>query len=83
MSTETQTFKMDDEVLHRFVQIFQEAMLLGVDVSDIMRQVKLVNVNQVLFLDPEYKKEVKLQHDRLLEEAEKLQKELLDTITNN
>lgn len=73
--TTTEIFKLDDEVLHRFVQIFQEALLLGIDCSDIMRQVRLVNIDGVMFLDPEYKAFVKKYHENLLDEAERLQKE--------
>lgn len=82
MLNENEVFKLDDEVLHRFVQIFQEALLLGIDVSDIMRQVRLVRVENALFLDPQYKNEVKDQHETLLKDAEKIKEELMNTICN-
>jgi hypothetical protein len=67
------TFRLHDEVLQRFVQIFQEALLLGVDCSDIMRQVRVCAVeDDVLVLTDEYRNLVKEHHQKLVEEAEML-----------
>lgn len=79
----SESLKLADEVLMRFVQIMQEGIILGVDVTDIMRQVRLVPSNNVLFLDPQYMKEVEEGHNRLLEQAEQLKAEMLDTITGH
>lgn len=83
MSSENNAFKLADEVLMRFVQIMQEGIILGVDVTDIMRQVRLVSSESVLFLDPEYMKEVEAGHNRLLEQAEQLKMEMLETVTGH
>jgi 16S rRNA G966 N2-methylase RsmD len=77
------TLKLADEVLMRFVQIMQEGIILGVDVTDIMRQVRLVPSENVLFLDPQYMKEVEEGHNRLLEQAEQLKSEMLDVVSGH
>lgn len=77
------TLKLADEVLMRFVQIMQEGIILGVDVTDIMRQVRLVSSENVLFLDPDYMKEVEEGHNRLLEQAEQLKTEMLDVVSGH
>lgn len=66
--------KLSDQVLHRIVQVIQEAMLLGVDCSDIMRQIRLAvstDDDSVLVLSEEYQKSVVAMHQKLLEEAMK------------
>lgn len=71
--SERKTFRMSDSVLHRFVQIVQEAFLTGTDVSDHLRMVEMEedteNFGQ-LRLTPEYTALVKEQHERLLQFAE-------------
>lgn len=70
--------RLDDSVLHRLVQILQEALLLGVDISDIMRQIRLVKDDEqsgVLVLSPAYKQMVKEHHAKLEAEAKVLQEE--------
>ena len=66
------SYKLSDEVSMRLIQIFQEAVILGVDGADLLRQVKVV-VSQseegVLVLDPDYAKQVEEGHKRLLDEA--------------
>ena len=82
--------KLADEVLQRLVQIVQEALLTGVDVSDILRQVRVVlfeDVDQsdglgVLVLSPAYVKQVKETYDAMLARAEEL-KHVVDNITQN
>lgn len=64
--------KLSDQVLHRIVQIIQEALLLGVDCSDIMRQVRLsvsADDDSTLVLSEEYQKSVIAMHQKLLEEV--------------
>lgn len=67
------SYKISDEVAMRFVQIFQEALLLGVDGADLMRQVRL-SVDAIepdmLNLDVEYKKFVEETHQKYLKEIE-------------
>jgi hypothetical protein len=69
--------KLHDTVLMRIVQIIQEAMLMGVDCVDIMRQVEVEYSSEEnkLVLTEDYKKMVVDHHEKWLEEAEKLLKE--------
>lgn len=57
------------------IQIFQEALLLGVDGADLMRQVRLVvdeKQPDTVTLDPEYEQQVAEMHKKYLAEAELL-----------
>lgn len=76
------SYKISDAVSMRMIQIFQEALLLGVDGADLMRQVRLVvdeNNADTLTLDPNYEKQVADMHAKYLAEAETLkQKSLSD-----
>jgi len=66
-------YKISDEVSMRFIQIFQEALLLGVDGADLMRQVRLTldaAESDTLTLDPDYKKFVEESHQKYLKEIE-------------
>lgn len=68
-------YKLADSVLHRVIQMVQEAMLMGVDVADLMRQIELrpnSEDSHVLVLTEEYLDQVKRWHTELLEKAEKL-----------
>lgn len=65
-------FKFADSVSMRLVQIFQEAIMTGVDGADLLRQVTLapdVNSPNVLTLTPEYQKQVTEGHQRMVAEA--------------
>lgn len=69
------SYKISDSVAMRFIQIFQEAVLLGVDGADLMRQVRLVvdeSSNDTMTLCPDYEKQVTEMHKKYLEDAEKL-----------
>jgi hypothetical protein len=69
------SYKISDAVAMRMIQIFQEALLLGVDGADLMRQVRLVvdlENPDVLTLDPQYRDQVNQMHQKYLEEAEAL-----------
>jgi hypothetical protein len=69
------SYKISDTVAMRMIQIFQEALLLGVDGADLMRQVRLVvdsNNPDTVTLDPEYEKQVAEMHKKYLDEAEAL-----------
>jgi hypothetical protein len=62
--------KLADSVLHRIVQIVQEAMLTGKDCADLMREVDLtvdVEDPHCLVLTPEYVANVKKYHQQLLD----------------
>jgi hypothetical protein len=69
--------KLHDTVLMRIVQIIQEAMLMGVDCVDIMRQVEVEYSTEEgkLVLTEEYKQMVVDHHEKWLAEAEKMLKE--------
>lgn len=65
-------YKMSDSVLHRFVQILQEAILTGTDVSDHLRMVEMrpdETDPHVLVLTDDYKDMVKKHHDQMLDFA--------------
>lgn len=77
------SYKISDSVAMRFIQIFQEAVLMGIDGADLMRQVRLVvdeaNPDTVV-LCPQYENQVLEMHKKYLEDAEKL-KDQLATVT--
>lgn len=76
MSTKPKTFRMSDSVLHRFVQIVQEAFLTGTDVSDHLRMVemKIDDTNpHMLVLTDEYVDMVHKQHESMLKFLESQQ----------
>lgn len=69
------SYKISDTVAMRMIQIFQEALLLGLDGADLMRQVRLVvdeaNPDTVT-LDPQYEKQVQEMHEKYLSDVERL-----------
>jgi hypothetical protein len=68
--------KFADSVWHRVVQIVQEAMLTGVDCSDLLRQIRCVpdeNDPSVMVLSPEYTKQVREMHEKMLAQAREIQ----------
>lgn len=70
------SYKISDSVAMRFIQIFQEAVLLGIDGADLMRQVRLVADEvdtNTMTLCPEYEKQVAEMHKKYLEDAALLQ----------
>ena len=67
------SYKISDAVAMRMIQIFQEAVLFGVDGADLMRQVRLVqdpSDPESMTLDPEYEASVTKMHEKYLQEAE-------------
>ncbi len=67
------SYKISDSVAMRFIQIFQEAVLMGIDGADLMRQVRLVvdpEETDTLMLDPDYKKFVKETHQQYIKDIE-------------
>ena len=72
------SYKISDSVAMRFIQIFQEAVIMGVDGADLMRQVRLIvdpESSDTVTLDPQYQSLVAEQHKKYLEEAEKLREQ--------
>lgn len=65
------TYKFSDGVISRIAQILQEAILLGVDIVDILRQVEVYpnSDGTALELTPEYSQRVVEMHRKLVEEA--------------
>ena len=71
MSENSTEFKLSDSVLHRVVQIVQEGILLGIDVADLLRQIKLTpdtSSESTLVLTKEYVELVESSHKKYLEE---------------
>lgn len=69
------TYLISDEVWHRVVQIVQEAMLTGTDVADLLRQIRVVEGEELgsLVLAPAYKQLVREQLQQLLDDAQAMQ----------
>ena len=67
------SYKISDLVAMRMIQIFQEAVIFGLDGADLMRQVKLVQDPtdpESMTLDPEYVSSVEKMHEKYVAEAE-------------
>ena len=67
------SYKITDAVAMRMIQIFQEAVIFGVDGADLMRQVRLVpdqNDPESLTLDPTYVASVEDAHKKYAAELE-------------
>lgn len=72
------SYKISDSVAMRMIQIFQEAVIFGIDGADLLRQVRLVedpSEQGTLTLDPEYVKLVAEMHEKSLTEVAKKQEE--------
>jgi hypothetical protein len=66
------SYKISDSVAMRMIQIFQEAVIFGIDGADLLRQVRLVEDPKeegTLTLDPEYITAVEKMHEQYLSEA--------------
>ncbi len=71
-------YKHAGDVWARVIQIIQEAMLMGVDCVDLLRQVEVVEDPEqpgTLILSPEYVTQVERMHQAWLEKAMTLQEE--------
>ncbi len=67
------TYKLNDNVLRRIVQIMQEGMLTGTDVADHMRMIRLTpsaEDTESLVLTDDYIKLVETQHETLLRDID-------------
>lgn len=74
------SYKISDAVAMRMIQIFQEALILGVDGADLMRQVRLVvdeSTPDTVTLDPQYEAQVVEMHKKYLDDAELLKARIL------
>lgn len=69
------SYKLSDAVWARVVQIIQEAMLLGLDITDLLRMIRVVSKDgsDQLELSPEYESQVESMHAKWLEKARQLQ----------
>lgn len=68
-------FKFSDALSLRMIQIFQEAVMTGVDGADLFRQVEVTtdpNDSSRLVMTEEYKELVKKGHEQLLARADEL-----------
>lgn len=70
--------KLSDSVSLRLIQIFQEAIITGVDGADLLRQVRLQldSDNESLVLTPGYQKLVQEGYEKLEAQALKLRESL-------
>jgi CheY-like chemotaxis protein len=78
-------FKFADSVSMRLVQIFQEAIMTGVDGADLLRQVRLQpdeSDPHVLTLTPDYQKQVADAFFKLEERANELQSQRDSRVTS-
>jgi hypothetical protein len=71
------SYGLSDQVIARIAQIVQESMMTGIDCVDLLRQVRVEasEGGHLLALTDDYKQLVKTMHDRLLADAERLQRE--------
>jgi len=77
-------FKLDDSVWHRVIQIVQEAILTGVDCSDIMRLVRVEHSDNdpcTLVLSKSYRDQVTKEYEKMVTHAEELKKKQKPKIT--
>jgi len=68
-------YKLSDNVLRRIVQVMQEGLLTGTDITDHMRMIRLeenVDDTTQLVLTDEYKGIMENQHETMLQEIENL-----------
>ena len=72
-------YKLSDDVLRRIVQILQEALLTGTDVSDHLRMIRLADLRPnedgstlTLDLAPDYSKQVQDNFEKMIKEAEEI-----------
>ena len=75
---ENKSYKISDAVAMRMVQIFQEAVIFGIDGADLMRQVRLVPDHtepDTMTLDPAYVVAVEEMHQKYMSELNEKQAE--------
>ena len=75
---ENKSYKISDAVAMRMVQIFQEAVIFGIDGADLMRQVRLIPDHtepDTMTLDPAYVVAVEEMHQKYMNELNEKQEE--------
>ena len=68
--------KLNDEVIAHIAKQLQLAILTGTDIVDNLRMIRLAEDNNELYLDPEYSAIAKQNEKKMLEEAQKLAKQM-------
>ena len=68
--------KLNDEVISHIAKQLQLAILTGTDIVDNLRMIQLQEEGGQLFLNPEYAKQAEENEKRMLEEAQKLAKQM-------
>lgn len=76
-------YKFSDEVWCRVVQIIQEAMIVGIDVVDMLRMIEVTVVEGTLTLTEEYKENVEKMRQRWLEAIEEKRTNVGNKIDSN
>ena len=69
------SYRLSDNVLRRVVQLMQEGLLTGTDVTDHMRMIRLeenTDDSEQLELTAEYRSIVEGQHESMLREVDEL-----------
>lgn len=67
-----ETLKLSDNVIARIVQILQEGLMTGTDITDFMRMIEMENVNGELQLTPAYVEHVRKSFDKINSDAQEL-----------
>tara|TARA_A100001201_G_C3995053_1_gene172758 strand:+ start:237 stop:452 length:216 start_codon:yes stop_codon:yes gene_type:complete len=68
--------KLNDEVIAHIAKQLQLAILTGTDIVDNLRMIRLAEDNNELYLDPEYSAIAEQNEKKMLEEAQKLAKQM-------
>ena len=68
--------KFNDEVIAHIAKQLQLAILTGTDIVDNLRMIRMQEEEGQLYLSEDYEKEVLENENRMLEEAQKLSKQL-------
>ena len=68
--------KLNDEVIAHIAKQLQLAILTGTDIVDNLRMIRLAEENNELYLDPEYSEIAAENEKKMLEEAQKLAKQM-------
>jgi len=70
-------YKLDDTVIARIAQILQEAMLFGIDITDLMRMIELEpqDDNDKLVMTKKYITQTEAEFTKLVDRAKELKQE--------
>ena len=75
MSVENEV-TMSDDAISAIAKLLQVAILTGTDIVDNLRMIRLAEDNNELYLDPEYSAIAEQNEKKMLEEAQKLAKQM-------